>query len=540
MVSQTNWVVEVLLSEIHIENLGVIDDANIVLGSGLVALTGETGAGKTMIVEAISLLLGGRADSSVIRSGADEARVDGRFVSGETEQVLARVISREGKSRAYLNGRLATVAQLAEIGTQMVDLHGQNAHQSLLKVGAQRAALDLFGKIDLQPLRAARARLTEIDAGLALLGGDSRTRARDIDLLRFQVTEINSARIISDIEDSQLESEEDLLSQAANYRETFESCYTSINEDNGALDVLRTALTQLSGGAGASDLALRLRGVVSELEEIATELRSAGESIEENPQRLEEIRERRHLLRELRRKYGDGLDEVLQYANEARVRLEEMLQHDARVAELEQSRVAALAELDLCEQAVLKARRHVAPKLAKAITLHLPGLAMANARLEITVEGTAGQDVEFRFSANPGMPLQQIAKVASGGETARLMLAVNLVLSAEPQTLIFDEVDAGIGGETANTVAEALAKLGDSHQVVVVTHLPQVAAVARQHISVTKEVRGTMTFASPTVLNEAERVSEIARMLSGNADSKAAVQHAKEMLQRGQSRPGVR
>ena len=525
-----------MLSELHIEGLGVISNSTVLFENGLVAITGETGAGKTMIVEAIDLLLGERFEASMLRADCDEARIDGRFEIDGKETILSRVMPRTGRSRAYVDGRLATAAQLAEIGAGLVDLHGQNAQHSIIRMGAQRSALDQFGKVDLSHLRELRARLTEIDASLATLGGDARSRAREIDLLKFQITEIESAGITSSGEDVHLDAEEDRLSKATQYRQSFITAYGLLSDDDGALDKVHAAIAALGLGAASEELANKLRGFVAELDDAVAELRSESESVEEDPERLEEIRRRRHLLRDLRRKYGERLEDVLAYFDEASTRLNEMLSHDARVAKLEADRAAALDELAKEELKVLAIRKKVAPKLAAAVNTLLPGLALANARIEIEVRGNAGDEVEIRFSANPGMPLQPLSKVASGGETSRLMLAMNLVLTTSPPTLVFDEVDAGIGGDAANTVAEALGKLGLSRQVLVVTHLPQVAASAAQQVFVAKRVEGKMTIAEANTLSSNERIAEIARMLSGDAESKTALAHAKEIINAARAR----
>ena len=246
-----------MLTELHIEQLGVIDRLDLVLGHGLTALTGETGAGKTMLVEAISLLVGGRAEGTLVRPGAAEARIEGRFVVGDDEVVLARVIPADGRSRAYVNGRLATVTNLAEEGGRLVDLHGQHSHQSLLSGVAQRAALDRFGAVDLAPLRAARARLTEIDATLAALGGDVRARAREIDLLRFQVGELEAAAITGPHEDVRLAEDDELLADAVAHRDAALHAIGALTDDGGVADALGLAIAAITGRAPFADAELR-------------------------------------------------------------------------------------------------------------------------------------------------------------------------------------------------------------------------------------------------------------------------------------------
>jgi DNA repair protein RecN (Recombination protein N) len=520
----------IVLTELHIENLGVIDTLDLQLSDGLVALTGETGAGKTMIVEAINLLVGGRADAGMVRPGASEARVEGRFVFGEEEVILCRTIPLDGRSRAYVNGRLATVGQLAEHGLDLVDMHGQHAHQSLLGAKAQREALDSYAKVDLEPLRNARAAVTEIDAALATLGGDDRMRAREIDLLRFQVTEIIEAALQGADEDELLSREEDVLADAVNYREALWKAVASLAEESGATDNLGTAISALSHKEPFAGFVTRLKALQGELEDVSADIRDEAESIEENPARLDAVRQRRQLLVDLRRKYGDSLVEVIKFGEESAVRLAELESFEARAATLDQERALAVRKLEAAQSVVGKARRDGAGPLAQQVQKHLRTLAMAHAVIDVSVGQDPGDEVVFLLAANPGSPVMPLTKVASGGELARTMLALRLVLSSGPNTLVFDEVDAGIGGEAAVAVAQALSQLGKRHQVLVVTHLPQVAAAGHAHIQVSKSVRSGKTFAQAATLDLEERIAEIARMLSGGVAEATALEHARELL----------
>lgn len=520
-----------MLTELHIERLGVIEHLDLVLGRGLTALTGETGAGKTMLVEAISLLVGGRADASMVRSGAAEARVEGRFVVGDEEYVVARVIPVDGRSRAYVNGRLATVGNLAELGHRCVDLHGQHAHQRLLTTAEQRDALDRWCRTDLEPLRGARARLTEIDAALAALGGDSRSRAREIDLLRFQSAELGAAAIASATEDRDLDLELDMLAGAVEHREAGARAAAILGDDDGAADLVAAAVRAIAGRAPYAELEERLRSVASELSDVAAEIRGRSESIDEDPARLDQVRTRLQLLRDLRRKYGDTLHDVIEFQRETDERLAELEGYDQRVADLETERAAAVTAERAAAAAVGAARRRGAAGLAAAVEGHLRTLAMQHAHVEVVIgDEDPGDDVQFLLSANPGSPLLPLSRVASGGELARTMLALRLVLTEAPDTLLFDEVDAGIGGAAAIAVGSSLASLGERHQVLVVTHLPQVAALADTQIAVSKRVVDGTTVAEAEVLDGGRRIDEIARMLSGGAAEEAARRHAAELL----------
>jgi DNA repair protein RecN (Recombination protein N) len=525
-----------VLAELTVRNLGVIDNLTVLLGPGMTALTGETGAGKTLVIEAIELLVGGRPDSVLVRAGAEEAWVEGRFVLGDgTETVLTRVVPATGRSRAYVDGRMAPVSALAETGAALVDLHGQHAHQSLLSPSVQRAALDQFGGLDLTELAAAEARVKELDQALLGLGGDARSRAREIDLLRFQVAELTDAGLSDPDEERGLADTEEILADATAHREAATTAYDVMQDEGGALDGLGQAVAALTGRAPYRELVERLKSAVAEITEAARDLRDTADGIADDPVRLAEVRARRQLLHDLRRKYGDTLADVLDFAAEAGRRLDELSSYDERAAALEEQRGRAVAAVAAAAARLGAARRSAAPRLASAIEGHLRKLALPRARFAVSVgEWDPGDDVVFGLGANPGEPVLPLTKVASGGELARTMLAARLVLSVGPPTLVFDEVDAGIGGEAAVAVGRALTALAPANaserQVVVVTHLPQVAAFADAQIGVAKaEQRGRTVVEARPLAGDA-RVVELSRMLSGRPDSDAARQHAAELL----------
>ncbi len=528
-----------MLTELHVADLGIVADLKLVLGPGLTAITGETGAGKTLLVEALELLVGGRADTTLIRDGASEAHVEGRFLDpiSDEEAVLARILPLEGRSRAYVDGRLATVAELAEVGTRFVDLHGQHAHQSLLAPAVQRGALDHFaGPAAADPLaeyRAARAEQRRIDADLAALGGDERSRAREIDLLRFQIDEIEAAGLDDESEDVALEAEEALLADAIAHREALAAAYGAV--ESSALDAVGAAATALSGRSPFAQLGERLRATQAELAELGRELRVARDSIEDDPDRLETIRARRRLLRELTRKYGETLADVRAYGIETTWRLAELEGYETRAAELEAESRAARERAASVASSLSQARLAAAGGLADAITPHLQELAMPSATFEVVVEAAEPTDdgadrVTFLLSANPGEPSRPLARVASGGELSRAMLAARVVLSEAPPTLVFDEIDAGIGGEAGAAVGRLLADLAGRHQVLVVTHLAQVAAFADAQIVVEKREQGKRTVASAQGVAGEERIRELSRMLAGVGESAHARSHAAELL----------
>lgn len=520
-----------MLTELRVRDLGVIADLTLVLGPGMTAVTGETGAGKTLVVEAIELLVGGKSDPMLVRQDATEAFAEARFVVDDTEVVVARTVPATGRSRAYVDGRMAPVGALAEAGARLVDLHGQHAHQSLLQARVQREALDAFAGIDLHALAAARAEVRRIDAALAGLGGDSRARSREIDLLRFQIDELDRAAVTDAGEDDALAAEEDSLANVAAHRQAAALALAALTDEGGATDGVATGATAVAGRSPFADLGDRLQSVAAELADIVAELRVAAEQLEDDPARQDAVRTRRQLLHDLRRKYGDTLAEVIDFHGEARRRLADLESHDERVRALEAEREEAVTAVARAEAAVGRARRAAAPKLAAAVEEQLRQLAMGKARLKIEVgSDDPGDDVSFLLAANPGEPARPLSRVASGGELARAMLAARLVLTAGPPTLVFDEVDAGIGGEAALAVGRALAALAADHQVLVVTHLPQVAAFAHTQVVVSKQEVAGRTVASARVVDGDDRVAELSRMLSGTPESEAARLHAEELL----------
>ena len=527
-----------MLVELSIENLGIIESSRLTFDSGFTAFTGETGAGKTMLVEAIGLVVGQRADVSVIRDGAEEARVEARFVTsgpdGDVETILCRVLHREGRSRAYINDRMATVATLAEVGQSLVDIHGQHAHQRLMSASVQRDSLDAFGKVDTSALREAREAVTQIDANLAALGGDEKSRVREIDLLSFQCEEIENAGLSRPDEDQALSREEDELGDVVRHQEALLKVSALLSDDGSAVDLLGQVSRALSPITSMSEIRERVENLLAELNDISHTVRGAAENSEENPERLEEIRLRRQALRDLVRKYGDTIADVMAFGAEARTRLNELLSYSERVQELESSRANALKVLHSRQLEVGRQRRKTAPGLAAAVEKRLRLLALPHATIQVAVgdEGSdpSGEAVSFMLAANPGSAPMPITKVASGGELARVMLALRLVLTTDPATMVFDEVDAGIGGAAAVAVAQALRELGTDHQVFAVTHLAQVAASAHSHIVVSKSVKSGKTYGRATKVLQEDRVGEIARMLSGGIADESALTHAQEIL----------
>lgn len=535
-----------MLLELRIEDLGIIAELHLVVGPGLTAISGETGAGKTLITGALALLGGERADAGVVREGADEARVEGRFEDAQgREVVLARVVPRAGRSRAYVDGRLATATELAARGVELLDLHAQHAYQALLAPAAQRRILDAFAG---EPAarasasyREARAELLAIDAELDALGGDARMQARELSLLEFQVAEIDAAELTDPDEDATLEGEELRLADATGIRDALAESHSTL--DAQVVDGIGRALQALGARAPLAELDARLRGLQADATDIAHELLAARDAVVDDPERLSQVRARRQLFRDLGRKYGANVGEVIAFRAEAAARMEALASHDARVAELEGAREAITARRDRAAGELRTARTAAAEPLAAAVTAELAALAMPGAWIgvEVTPAAAPGEDgaddVTLLLAANPGEPPAPLAKVASGGELARALLAVRVAAvntGAVPpgRALVFDEVDAGIGGEAGAAVGRALAELSRDAQVLCVTHLAQVAACARTQVVVRKGDRDGRTVARAEVVAGEQRVVELSRMLAGVESSDHARKHAEELLAR--------
>jgi DNA repair protein RecN (Recombination protein N) len=531
-----------VLTDLRVRDLGVIEDLSLTFGPGMTALTGETGAGKTLVVEALQLLLGARANPGIVRAGATEALVEARFVidaegEGEGEErevILVRSVPAEGRSKAWVDGRMAPVGALGEAAAGLAEIHGQHEHRALVTPGAQRSVLDAFAGTDLSVVRALHTELRALEGSLAALGGDEQQRAREADVLRYQVHEIQMARLEDPNEEAGLRAEEDRLADAGAYREAALGAAELLDPasgEGGAAEPLGEAAAALSGRDAFEDYRARVAAAAVELVDVARALRDEAEGWEDDPARLAEVQERRRLLSELRRKYGEDLDAVMAYALEAAARLAILEDAEGEAARLTARQQELSKELGEAEAAVRAVRASAAGEFGHRVEEHLADLAMAGAKLEVRLspEG-AGEPVELWLGANVGESLQPLARAASGGELARAMLAIRLVGSGGPETMVFDEVDAGVGGAAALALGEALHEVAAERQVLVVTHLAQVASRADAQISVVKqESRGRTVTVASAVAGE-ERVTELSRMLSGHPGSHAARAHARELL----------
>ncbi|GGN43462.1 DNA repair protein RecN [Streptomyces fuscichromogenes] len=572
-----------MLEEMRIRSLGVIDDAVVELSPGFTAVTGETGAGKTMVVTSLGLLLGGRADPALVRIGSDKAVVEGRVTvppggaaavraeeaGAELDDgalLLSRTVSAEGRSRAHLGGRSVPVGLLAELADDLVAVHGQTDQQGLLKLSRQRQALDRYaGDGVTGPLAKygeAYRRLRAVAVELEEIVTRARERAQEADMLRYGLDEIAGVEPRAG-EDVELAEEAERLGHAEALSSAATAAHSALAgnpEDPEGID----AATLVAGAHRALEavrshdpalaaLADRIGEVGILLGDVAGELAGYADDLDADPLRLAAVEERRAALTALTRKYGqygDGIDAVLAWAEQGAARLTELDGDDERIDELTAERDALRSELGGLAQALTDARTEAAERFAAAVTAELGSLAMPHARVSFAIRqtedpegvevdgravayGPSGADeVELLLAPHPGAPPRPIAKGASGGELSRVMLAVEVVFAGTDPvpTYLFDEVDAGVGGKAAVEIGRRLAKLARSAQVVVVTHLPQVAAFADRQLLVEKTNDGTVTRSGVKVLEGEERVRELSRMLAGQEDSETARAHAEELL----------
>jgi len=575
-----------VLVELNVKNFAIIDELQLRFSPGFNVLTGETGAGKSIIIDAVSTLLGGRADSTMIRSGTDEAQVEGIFhlneaakeailpllqkdgLEGDDENilVLAREIRREGRSVCRVNGRAVTLGTLESIGQHLVDIHGQTEHLSLLRVREHIVFLDRYG--DLWALRQEVAdlvrELRHVRQELSALMRDERELARRADLLTYQIQEIASARLRVG-EEQELNEERTRLANAERLmelaNEAYHALYAGEKGQSSALDLLGQVAHSLASLEKIDPSLQEQRQAVEEasyqLEDLARSLRTYRDSIEFNPARLHQVDERLDLIYNLKRKYGDSIVEILAFGEAAQRELDGIVHREEQVEELGAREAELLRQVGALAAQLSAQRRTTGEQLREAIEAELKHLGMEGARFGVAIEqkeaadgawigdkryafDTTGIDrVEFLISPNVGEPLKSLARIASGGETSRLMLALKTVLSAADRTptLIFDEIDVGIGGRAGGVVGKKLWSLtagaspgGAGHQVLCVTHLPQLAGYGDVHLRVDKGVVGQRTLVTVQQLTEEERVEELASML-GTA-TRATRRSAQELLER--------
>ena len=555
-----------MLLELRIENVLLIERAELRPGQGLTAITGETGAGKTVLAHALDLLLGGKPKAGIVRPGAPEAYVEGAFelppalldepeladlrerIGEELDEiVLARRVSAEGRTRAFVQGRSATVADLAAIGGRLVAFFGQHEHRRLTLASAQLDLVDGFsGRQQLElraALAAAHAHVRALERSLAELRERAGTRDRDLDLLAFEIEEIEALgpsekeKAALTGERSRLRELDGLLAAAGAGAEAI-----APSGDEAGVTLLLSRAEQLAESVRHADpdmeaFASRLTSLRLEVEELGADLRRYADSLEAEPGRLDIVEERLDLYDRLERKHGGSVAAVLAHAERCHAERDRLEQAEVATEQAEAALAEALAGRDNLANSVTAARQEAAPKLAKRLREELAVLAMDGAEFEVVLDPrddvgpTGAERVEFLLAPNPGVPAAPIRDAASGGELSRVMLALMTVAGAgESRTLVFDEVDAGVGGQTARAVAERLRALGEGRQVLCITHLPQIAALASAHFRIEKSAEADTTLATVEALDADGVVSELCRMLGAEESDEAARRHAEELL----------
>ena len=567
-----------MLVNLRIRDFAIIAELELSLAGGFVVFTGETGAGKSIIVDAVQLVLGGRADATAVREGADTALVEGTFAlqgpSGQAAEaflereglrddpglvVLGREVRREGRSTARVNGRTVSLALLRDIGELLVDVHGQSEHLSLLRVREHLALLDRYAEDESlrQAFAAEYQSLVKVRQELEMLRQGERDAARRAEMLAFAIQEIEAAKVRPG-ERAALQEERVRLANAERLAELATQAVTALDEGGeprpAAMELVGQAV-HAAGELGKLDpslanLAGELQGVEEQMAEAARRLRRYRDSLEFNPRRLEQVEQRIGVLHDLERKYGEGEEAVLAYLDRARQERQSIEHAGERIAALAADEAARLERLGRLGAELSRARREAAEKLSRGIESELKDLHMAQARFAVDLhwdDETTGapadgrrvaftrtglDQAEFLVAPNPGEGLKPLAKIASGGETSRLMLGLKGVLARADQTptLIFDEIDQGIGGRVGGVVGEKLWRLARNHQVLCITHLPQLAAYGDQHFRVEKVQRGGRTFTTVGPLTPVERLAELAQMLggSGEANRQSAAELARE------------
>ncbi|MBU2550396.1 MAG: DNA repair protein RecN [Proteobacteria bacterium] len=557
-----------MLNELAVQNFALIESLRLSFGPGVNALTGETGAGKSIIVGAINLILGGRAAADLIRRGSDEAEVEALFVPedrgaaagrldelglpGGDEVLIRRVLSRGGRNRVYVNGSLATLAQLSTLGRDLVAVSGQHEHQRLLDPDYQLLLLDRFGRtIDVRSrMAAAHERMVSLKDQVRGLEADLREAREKAELYEFQVEEIRAAAPVPG-EDEDLERERALARNAEKIFTLVAEAYERLYGERGAvIEGLDHVGTDLEKAAGLDErleaAAVQVREAYHQLNDAAHVLRDHLDKLTFEPARLEEIEDRLARLNKLKRKYGPGLADVLNFEKQAAGRLDDLAELERRLEKARNEAEAARTEAMNTAGELSRRRRAAAEVMARAVADVLRGLGMPKVRFELAFEpraedgppGPLGWDeVQYLISPNLGEELMPLARIASGGELSRAMLGLKSLLAGQDRvaTVIFDEVDAGIGGAVAETVGRMLRQLAAFHQVICITHLPQLAVFADRHLMVFKEERGRRTVTDIRPLSEEERIDEVARLLGGAQPTRTSREAAREMIERARA-----
>ena len=557
-----------MLQSLYLENIALIEKLGIELFPGFNVLTGETGAGKSIIIDAVNFVLGERTSRDLIRNGAARAKVEAVFNLNEgdaafaaldalgiecdgNELILSRELSAAGRNACRVNGTLVPVASLKSVSDTLVDIHGQHEHQALLDAENHISYLDAYCHAESLPIiekiDAIVSRRNELmlkrNSGFA----SEREREREMDMLRYQIEEIASANLEVG-EEERLSAEKTVLLNAERIRTALETAHMALSgaEDGSALSAIDTARRSMRDIAALNKDYEALGDKIEELyyaaEDISFVLRDTSENVESDMQRLEEIEQRLKLISDLKRKYGRTVEDVIDFGKDAGTKLNELENAEALAAELDAKLDKLKAEYNVAADELSKVRRAAGDRLKRDVLNELKDLGMAKAMFDVALSDASGgeprkggrETAEFMLSANPGEPLKPLEKVASGGELSRIMLCFKSIFADNDRvpTLIFDEIDTGISGRTAAVVGEKMLGIAKKHQVICVTHLAQIAALADAHLMVRKYDDGKNTFVETRQLNEEEKVQRIAQMMDGESDSPSALTHARELIAR--------
>ena len=550
-----------MLTHIHIWNFAIVEQLNMELQNGLTVLTGETGAGKSILLDALNLSLGDRADTNVIRHGAEKAEISVTFdtanaaeaenwlqeheLSSEQECIIRRVISNKGSSKAFINGKPATIQQLRELGEMLVDLHGQHEHQSLLKATVQRQLLDDYADHNelVNQIGTAYKSWQQLQNELQRLSEAQRDRNEKLELLRYQVDELDKLAL-TEHELPELENEHKKLANAASLINQCEkTLYTLEDNEQGAVNQLLSHTSSdmqhlCNTDANLKSIAEMLESALIQSREASSELRDYMDQLDIDPQRLEDIDQRLGTIRELSRKHHVHEEELPALLPELKQQLDNLENAESRLSNLEQDIQDAAKQYQQLATRLSKSRTKAAKELSTKVTQSMQELGMEGGHftVQLSTEETYSphgmEKVDFMVSANPGQPVKALTKVASGGELSRISLAIQVITAQNSRipTLIFDEVDVGIGGRVAEIVGRLLRELGTHQQVICVTHLPQVAALGQQHLQVSKQKATDTTISQIIQLDKQQRIEEIARMMGGIEITEQTLSYAEEML----------
>ena len=557
-----------MLQSLYLENIALIEKLGIELFPGFNVLTGETGAGKSIIIDAVNFVLGERTSRDLIRNGAARAKVEAVFSLNEgdaafaalaalgiecdgNELILSRELSAAGRNACRVNGTLVPVASLKSVSDTLVDIHGQHEHQALLDAENHISYLDAYCHADSLPIiekiDAIVSRRNELMLKRNSGFSSQREREREMDMLRYQIEEIASANLEVG-EEERLSAEKTVLLNAERIRTALETAHMALSgaEDGSALSAIDTARRSMRDIAALNKDYEALGDKIEELyyaaEDISFVLRDTSENVESDMQRLEEIEQRLKLISDLKRKYGRTVEDVIDFGKDAGTKLNELENAEALAAELDAKLDKLKAEYNVAADELSKVRRAAGDRLKRDVLNELKDLGMAKAMFDVALSDASGgeprkggrETAEFMLSANPGEPLKPLEKVASGGELSRIMLCFKSIFADNDRvpTLIFDEIDTGISGRTAAVVGEKMLGIAKKHQVICVTHLAQIAALADAHLMVRKYDDGKNTFVETRQLNEEEKVQRIAQMMDGESDSPSALTHARELIAR--------